>query len=449
MYIPSSEVRSPHDSLIRSVLYHTSFKHTSPFLSTMTSASLSKGLWDPCRILDVHLDAPSFQCFAIAARTDARCRWTSDSERFSASQHVAALKSLLAMSEKHPAGITRAALHALAQSTMCELHQRQAADKSSEWKARIDRYVREHGELLERDAEIERLRRQLEGSKANLEESCSEIASLKAEAWEADKRIDERAKASEEEAKDLRQQLDASSREVADLLKAKMLSDYGAELSEVSMESMRQELRASNARHEALEATIKDSERKVEEGKDLRQQLDASSREVADLLGAKTSSDEKARLSEVEVESMRQELRASNARHEALEAKIKDSKRKLEALSQRYSASKNERMELQEHMEEVKQDLAKRDQHIEQLVEQKEGAERTSVERDQNVKQLVEQKDGMKQGLVERDQHIKQLEEQKEGVRQELAKRDQHIEQLVEQVKELKQEVAEREVCEP
>ena len=258
------------------------------------------------------------------------------------------------MSETHPAEITTAALDALARNMLCrDFHQQQAFARSGEWRRKIESYLREHGELLERILEVERLKALLEASNAGFREA---MAAVRKTERKIDS-LDERAKASE---------------------------------------------------------------------RDLQQQVEASSCEVAVLLEAKASSDEKARLSAMEAESARQKSQASNARHEALEAKIfKDSKRKLEK---------------------VNQDLAKRDQHIEQLLEQKEGLKHELGERDQNVQQLVEQKEGLKQKLGERDQDVQQLVEQKEGLKQKLGERDQDVQQLMEQKKELKQVLVEREV---
>lgn len=125
---------------------------------SMASGSLTKGLWDPYRILGVNPNDSNFTCVGLARSTGSRCRWSFNSEQFNASRRDNAVKRLRYMSEVHPSEITPAALYSLARDTLCLFHQRQADAKSTEWKARIEYFLHKHSE----SRAIIRLLRQLE-----------------------------------------------------------------------------------------------------------------------------------------------------------------------------------------------------------------------------------------------------------------------------------------------
>ena len=278
------------------------------------------------------------------------------------------------MSQKHPAEITTAALDALARNMLCrDFHQRQASARSYEWRRRIESYLREQEELLERDLETEQLRALLDESNAGFKEAMAAVRKTEKKIDSLDKR----AKASE---RDLHQQVEASSCEVAVLLEAKASSDEKARLSGMEAESARQKSQASNARYEALEAKMsKDSKRKLEK---VNQDLAKRDQHIEQLLEQK--------------EELKHELAERD--HDV--------------------------QQLVEQKEGLKQQLAERDQDVQQLVEQKEGLKQKLVERDQDVQQLMEQKEGMKQKVVERDQDVQQLVEQKKELKQVLAERE-------------------------
>ena len=114
---------------------------------SMASGSLTKGLWDPYRILEVNPNDSNFTCVGLAKLTGSRCRWPFNSEQFNASQRDNAVKRLEYMSEVHPSEITPAALYSLARDTLCrDFHQWQADAKSTEWKAKIEDFLHKHSE---------------------------------------------------------------------------------------------------------------------------------------------------------------------------------------------------------------------------------------------------------------------------------------------------------------
>ena len=249
-------------------------------------SSSSRGLWDPYRVLDVYPNGGRgiSACVGVASSTGYRCRWSFNSEQFSASQRATAVRQLDSMSAVHPSKITPAELHSLARNTLCrDFHQGQVYAVEKAWRAKIEQFVREHGEMLDlidlvrqlrsdmtRDREasekgikearqalqasqtcrfelvekhhkleqdlaassrgLKLLRRELTELQANarpreelsakveqLERQMGEIAGLKAEVRGRDRALDERLNKSEQEVKDVRQQLAASSREITAL----------------------------------------------------------------------------------------------------------------------------------------------------------------------------------------------------------------------------------------
>lgn len=405
----------------------------------MASVSFSRELWDPYRVLNIYPNDPGFTCVGIAKSTGSRCRWTFDSEQFRISQRATVVKSLKSMSEMQPSDITPAALYSLAQSTLCrDFHQWQANAKSTEWKAKVEGYLREHSERPAVFTLVKQLRyepdgmEQLQNGIAKLNDASEQ--EIKLERMTAELKTSQtRWSEMTENNNKLERDQAANSRDVAMLrlqltefqTKAKTLDERNVEIEELRKQleernaNFGKDIAAGRKEIASLKAKNQDRERALderartseEEAQTLRQQLEASSGELAILREAKASSEERARLSEEDVERVHQELQElqdSNARQEALEAKnSKDLRRKLEALSQRYTVSKNENKvqtsRLQEEMKEVKQELAKRDQHLERLVEQKEGMNKELANRDQQVKQLAEQKEEVKRELAERE----------------------------------------------
>ncbi|KAL9071826.1 MAG: hypothetical protein Q9161_003926 [Pseudevernia consocians] len=462
----------------------------------MAPVSLSRGLWDPYEVLDVDPNNPVCTCVGVAKSTSLRCRWPFASRQFNAYQRATAVEILESMSKRHPSDITTAALYSLAQNTLCmEFHQWQADAKSRKWKVKIEAYLQyepndtkplqngfakdwgasEHEihktrETLERvtaelkasqtlcskltekrdkldrqreddqvansrevarltqqltdfrtkrKTEVEHLKRQLDERNAKFEKELKglresktrletaiilETGSLKKEVRDRDRMLEERARASEGEADSLRQQLAASSGEVAVLKEAKASSDEKAQVSEKEADSLRQQLAASSRDVEVLKEEKALSDEKTQmsekEADSLRQQLAASSREVEVLKEAKASSDEKVKVSERKAENVRQELQESNARREALDAKssrdLKHVGQKLEALNQRHTESRNENAAQISRLQ----------------------------ERDRKIERLEEQMDALTQGLAKRDRHVEDLVRQMDVVNVELAERE-------------------------
>lgn len=421
----------------------------------MASVSLSKDLWDVSSVLDIYPADPNCTCVGLASTTGSRCRWPLDSEQFHPSQRFTAAKRLESMSELHPSAITSAALSSLAQDTLCrDFHRKQAGARVTEWKAKIENYLREHSERLEVASAVRQLQCDLDDTKKLQNGIAEERDASKREveetrqAWESVsaelKALDQR---NTKEVENVKEQLEggkakferdiaASSQELRGLKESKTRLDKMTTANTLDIGSLKANVRY---RDKTLDERARRSEEEVE---DLRRQLAASSGEVAMLKEAKASSEEKAKLSEKDAESLRQELHKSNTRHEALEAKSsEDSKRlgeQLEALEQKYAESKDEDTarisqlqeqdrkieQLEEQMGMVKQELAERDRHVEQLVQQMEGVEQESTQRDRHVGQLAKQMDVIKQELTERDRQVGQFVKQMDTVNQKLAEQE-------------------------
>lgn len=267
----------------------------------MASVSSSRDLWNPRTVLDVDPMDPDCQCVGEASTTGRRCRWDFRSEQFNASQKAAAAKQLNSMAETHPSKVTSAALESLARNTLCrDWHKGQAYAKSQKWKAAIDSYSRQHGEQLtlaiavgqlqldlddgkqlrssiarERDAaeqEVKATRQALETSQtrcAELMEKIDRSDSQRKEDQAANSRGVARLRQQLTElrtsVKTLDQQLAASDREVAILKEAKAVEEGKTKLGEREAEGLRQDLRESKARYEALQAESSRETRRLEE----------------------------------------------------------------------------------------------------------------------------------------------------------------------------------------
>ena len=448
----------------------------------MASVSLTGNAWNAYRVLDVDLNGPNSSCVGTASSTGRRCRWSFNSEQFSTRQIEAADNQLKSLSRMHPSDITRADLFALAENTLCrDFHQRQAGAVVSDWRARIEYYVSEHGEMLdvvtplrqlqsavreEREAsrqEINETRRALDASqncRSELTEqnkklegdqaaSLRDLALLRrlltelqtrAEARnEPNDKVERLEKQVEESQAKIEKNVAASSKEIKGLKESKARLDGMMTTSTLEIASLKAKIRDQDL---ALDERAKRSE---EEAEDLRQQLAASGREIAILQEAKAKFEEKASLNEIEAESMRQGLEESKVRHEASEAKSsEDSKRlgeHIEALEQKYTGSKNENTAQISRLQE-------QDRKIDRLVKQVDVVQQELTKRDRHFEQLARHMDVMKQDSAERDRHVGQLVKQMEMATQDSVERGREVEQLMKQMKVLvlKQEQTEREV---
>ena len=449
----------------------------------MAPVSLSRDVWDPYRVLDVAPNSPYSSCVGVASSTGRRCRWSFHSEQFSAEQRAAADNQLQSMLRMHPLDITQADLYALARNTLCrDFHQRQAGSVESDWRARIQRFMREQGELLdvmgavtqlesdlrkERDASEQKINetrwaldasqnccsqlteknKELEGDQAaslrDLGLLTRQLAELQAgaENWDGlNDKVERLEKQMGESHAESEKNVAASSKEIKELRESKARLDGMTMTNTQEIASLKKKIRNRDL---ALDERAKRSE---EEAEDLRQQLAASSREIAILQEAKAKFEEKASLSESEAESMRQGLQESMARHEASEAKSsEDSKRlgeQIEALEQKYTESKGE------HTAQTSP-LQEQDRKIERLVKQVDVVQQELTKRDRHFEQLAKHMDIMKQDSAERGRQVGQLVRQMEMATQDSLERGLHIEQLMKQIEVLKQEQTEREVGVP
>lgn len=129
--------------------WDSNYSTDSPDFFDMTSISSIKDFCDPYKVLDVYPNAPNFTCVGVAKSRGSRCRWSFNSELFDTSQRATAVRCLESMSKMHPSKITLTALALLARSTLCrDFHQRQAAAKVAEWKAKIKNYLHKPSERL-------------------------------------------------------------------------------------------------------------------------------------------------------------------------------------------------------------------------------------------------------------------------------------------------------------
>ena len=448
----------------------------------MASVSLNRNAWNPYRVLDLDLHGPNASCVGTASSTRRRCRWSFDSEQFSNLQNEAAHNQLTSMSRMHPSDITQTELYALAQNTLCrDFHQRQASSVVSDWRARIAYYVSEHGEMLDVVAAVRQLqsdvRKELDASRQEITETrwaldasqncCSELteknkklegdqaaslrdlALLKRQLTELQTRAETRdepnnkverleKQVGESHAK-FERNVAASSKEIKGLKESKARLDSMMTTSTLEIASLKAKIRDRDL---ALDERAKRSE---EEAEYLRQQLAASSREIAILQEAKAKFEEKASLNEKEAESMRQGLEESKARHEASEAKSSDESKRLgeqiEALEQKYR-------EIEDENTAQTLPLQEQDRKIERLGKQVDVVQQELTKRDRHFEQLAKHMDVMKQDSAERGRHVGQLVKQVEMATQDSVERGREVEQLMKQMKVLvlKQEQTEREV---
>lgn len=266
--------------------------------------------------------------------------------------------------------------------------------------------------------ERETLKKRLEGMSANLETdiasskaikglrdskaqllkettaSILEITNLKYEVRSGNKKLDERATKSEEDADSLRQQLRDSAQEV---------QRFHQEL-----EVLSQKFTESQDENTARQFRLQEQDRKVErlEEQMLKVQEDLMKR------------DENAEQLAEQMEKVKEDLikRDENAE------------------------------KLTEQMEKMKEDLMKRDESFKQLAQQMQGVRQDLTKRNEDVKLLVGQVKEAKQESTRRNEDVGQLVQQMKEVKQASAKRDGHVEHLTEQMDMVNQELAEREV---
>ena len=126
----------------------------------------------------------------------------------------------------------------------------------------------------ELDTKVEQLKTQMEARHADLEKNAATttqrlrndnlaLTNLNSKVQDRAEALDERAQRSEQEVKDLRQQLEARGHEIAFLQKAKASLEARADASEEKAESLRQGLQRSNARHAQWKAKSDDSSRRL------------------------------------------------------------------------------------------------------------------------------------------------------------------------------------------
>ena len=272
----------------------------------------------------------------------------------------------------------------------------------------------------ELDTKVERLKTQMKEKHADLEKNAAagsketqrlrngnaqlssmmttnnlELASLKAKVRDRDRALDERAKRSEEDAQDLRRQLDASGHEVQLLKEAKASLEERANRSEREAEILRQSFQKSDARHAALET------RSSESSKQLGERLDALEQKYNE------GRDENS----AQIERVREEQ----------ESRIEELVTQLEVV-QRDSADRGPRVE--RLVEGLRLDLTKRDQRVEELTNHLDMMRRDSVERDRRVEELVKQMETSRRVHAERDRHVQQLGEQMAVLKQEISERE-------------------------
>lgn len=369
----------------------------------MASVSLSRGLWDPYRVLDVDPNDPDCTCVGLAKSTKLRCQWPFDSRQFNAYQRATAVEILESMSKMDPSNITTAALYSLAQNTLCmDFHQWQADAKSRKWKAKIEDHLRpvkqlqyepndtkqpQNGFAKDGDARQQEINKTLErvtAVVAELKASQTLCSELTEKNDRLDRQREEEKAANSWDVARLRQQLTDFQ------TTAKALDERNAEV-----ESLKRQLDGRNANFEKELKGLRASKARLETAIVL--ETGSLKKEVRD---RERALDEKAQVSEKEAEGLRQELQESNARREASEAKssrdLEHLGRKLEALSQRYTESGNENAAQMSRLR----------------------------ERDRSIGQLEERMGALKQGLAERDRRVEDLVKQMDVVNGELAERE-------------------------
>lgn len=437
-------------------------------MASSLSLSSRRNLWDPYQVLDVYPNSRNSSCVGLAKTTGRRCRWSFYSEQYGDSQIATAVRQLDSMAAVHPSNVTPAQLHSLAQNTLCrDFHQGQAYDVEREWRATIDAHVRENGEMLALAGEVRQLAidmvREREAAEADVEEArraleasqsrCSDLVE------EKDRLGGEHAASSRDIALLKRQlaglQTDATSRDdlaakverlerLADERHANLEKSAAARSNE--MEALRESkarlnrsttantMDISNLKHQvqALQALDARAARSEEEANALRQKLEASGREIADLQEAKASSEKKADLSEQEAERTRDELRDRNARHEASETRSSD-------LEQRYAESKEKNIEQDRKIGELVEQMSAMRQDFQESKHNNSAHTSQLREQDLAMKQLGGKMDVMRQDFQEskdrNSTHASQLREQ-----------DREMKQFGEQMGVLNKALMEREV---
>lgn len=392
------------------------------------------------------------------------------------------------MSERHPSEVTQAELNSLARNTLCrDFHQWQADAKSTEWKAKIEDYLRRHiesqtvagpttqlhngfdgakklpnGIAKDRDAseqEVKATRETLEQMTAKINESQTLCSKLMQVNKKLDKqRQDDRA---------------ANSRDVAQLwreltdfqTKAKVLVEHDVREREIlkrRLEGMSanlendiasskaiQGLRDSKARLEkATTASILETSNLKAEVRNVTKKLDekaATNEEEADSLREqfRDGSQEVQRLRQ-ELEVLNQKFTVSQGENTARQFRLQEQERKVERLEQQMAKVKEDEEQLTEQMNKVKEDLTRRDANVEQLTAQMNNLKEDLTKREANAEQLAEQTEKLKEDLTKRDGSFKQLAEQMKGVQQDLTKRNENVKLLAGQTKEAKQESTRR-----
>ena len=444
----------------------------------MALVSSSRQLWDAFKVLNVYPNSRHSTCVGVN-KQGRRCGWNFTSEeQFSNDQLANAHEQLKYMSTIHPLDVAPADLRSLAQNTLCRhFHQGQAFVVEMEWQAKIENFVREHGELLEmRNAAeqrqvdtaennangIETLRKDFEASmtrgselteKTNkLEEiqaaSSRDLALLRKQMTELE-RLHTNAKNRDELLK-MRESLLS---EMQGLKDSKARLDKMTTTNTLDIASLKAEVRD---RDHALDEKAKRGEEDIQ---DLRRQLDSSSCEIQLLKKAKASLEEKANQSEKEAEILRHWFQKSDARHVALETRSsEDSKQfgeQLDALEQKHdegrdgNAAQIERVrkehevkieELGKQLEVVKRELTKREEHDEQLTKGVHVIKQDSAEQGQRVEQLVKQMEGLRLKMTKREEHDERLTNDLDIMRQDSAERDRHVSELVKQMETARQQ---------
>lgn len=395
-------------------------------MASPLSLGSRRNLWDPYQVLDIYPNSRNSSCVGLAKTTGRRCRWSFYSEQYSDSQLATAVRQLDSMAAVHPSDVTPAQLHSLARNTLCrDFHQGQAYDVERDWRATIDAFVRENGEMLALAGEVRQLAidivREREAAEADVRKArqaleasqsrCSDLVEkndrlegehaasardfallkrqlveLQTDAKSLSGKVEQQKRLTDERHASFEKYAAAKSNEMKALRESKARLDGLTTTNTMEISSLKQKVQALDAR----------AKRSEEEANDLRQELETRGREIVDLQEAKASSEKKADLSEQEAKRTRQELRDSNARHEALETRSSD-------LETKYDESKKETIEqdrkigqLVHKMDVMRQDFQdskdKNLAHTSQLRDQ-----------DREMKQLVGQMGLLNKALIERE----------------------------------------------
>lgn len=366
-------------------------------------------LWDPYAVLNVHPDDPDCTCVGTAFSTQSRCKWPFYTEQFDPDRRTTAAGFLESMARVHPAEITRDALISLARCTLCrDWHQRQAGAVGAEWKAKIDRFLREGSGAS--GGSVTQLRYGSDGGKQLLRNGFG---------WDKG--------ASEQGVEEMRQRLE----EVTGELRASQSRCCGLEGRSAEAELLKRQLEERNARFE------KD---KAASWKEIGVLSESKARLERELVGLKTEVDQKARTSKGEADGLRRQLQDSK---DESSQEIQRLRQELEArdktLDERARTDGEEANGLRQQLQDSNDRSSRNIQRLRQ--ELKDLSLNYTESKDENTK--------LNSRLQEQDRHAEHLIKQTNEANQDLAKRDQHIDQLVEQKEEMQQELAEREVGGP